>query len=315
MASVLDKRLIFVTGKGGVGKTTVSAALGLAAARQGKRTIVCEMARQERISRAFQAGAVGEKGVGFTETELAPNLFAISIDPQKSLEEYLRLQVGNRTLFNLLFQNRIFQYFAAAAPGVREIASIAKVWELAQLERRSRKASPYDLVIVDAPATGHGLGMLRAPKTFGDIARVGPIRRQADSIHAMLTDARQTSIVVVALPEEMPINETLDFRRLLAEQMGLGIDAAIVNGVYPERFSAAEIERMRSLDGRPSAAVRAALEAAVAEHQRARTQRTQLRRLRREALDGAVTTLPFLFEPELGREEYERLSRELERKV
>ena len=316
MPELLDKRLIFVTGKGGVGKTTVAAALGAAAAERGKRTIVCEMAGQERMARLFERdGAGGDGGVGFRETELADRLWAISIHPERSLEEYLRLQIGSRALSNLLTGNRMFQYLAAAAPGVRELSSIAKVWELAQLQRRSAKASPYDLVVVDAPATGHGLGMLRAPRTFGDIARVGPIRRQADLIDSFIRDQSKTGVLVVALAEEMPVNETLDFQRSLGEVMGLEIDAIVVNAVYPERFSGADAEALSgfSPDGsRP--ALRAALEAALSEHHRARAQRAQLRRLRRGA-ESEVTTLPFLFEPELGPESVERLSRELERKL
>ena len=314
MPDLLDKRLVFVTGKGGVGKTTVAASLGLAAARRGKRTIVCEVAQQERMSRAFE-----REGVGFEESELAPNLNAISIDPQRALEEYLRVQIRSRALYGLLFQNRIFQYLAAAAPGVRELVTIGKIWELAQLERRWVKGESYDLVIVDSPATGHGLGMLRTPRTFRDIARTGPVRRQADQIHSFIVDGRQTGVVVVALPEEMPVNETLDFRRMLAEEMGMGVDSIVVNGLYPERFSGPEAERIAAaeaaLDGGPgSDEERAALRAALSEHHRARAQRVQLRRLRREA-DGQVTTLPYLFEPELDFDDFERLSRELERKL
>src|SRR5256714_11681246 len=146
----MDKRLIFVTGKGGVGKTTVAAALGLAAAARGKRTIVCEVARQERMSRAFR-----REGVGWSETKLADNLYAISIDPHESLEEYLEDQIGSRRLAHLLFRNRIFEYFPAPAPGVRELVTIGKAWELPQLQRRRGGDTPYHLVIVDAPATRH----------------------------------------------------------------------------------------------------------------------------------------------------------------
>src|SRR5919204_278698 len=201
-SSIFDKRLIFVTGKGGVGKTTVAAALGLAAARAGKRTIVCEVAHQERMSQAFR-----REGVGYSEAELAPRLFAISIDPQRSMEEYLSSQVKPAPLYKLLFDNRFFQYFAAATPGMRELVTIGKIWELAQLERRSAKASPYDLVIVDAPSTGHGLGILRTPATFRDAARVGPIRRQANIIDSFISDPKLTGVVTVALPEEMLGNE------------------------------------------------------------------------------------------------------------
>ena len=313
MASVLDKRLVFVTGKGGVGKTTVAVALGLAGAARGKRTIVCEVAAQERTSRIFR-----HEGVGYSETELAEGLSAMSVDPEHALQEYLRVQVGNRVLYNLLFQNRIFQYLAAAAPGVRELVTIGKIWELAQLERPwTRAKSRYDLVVVDAPATGHGLGILRTPKTFGDIARVGPIRRQADKIHNFITDGRQTGVVVVALPEEMPVNETLDFRRSLAEDMGMDVDAIVVNALYPERFKGKDAERIAAVkeDGhRDSPAVRAALQAALFEHGRARAQRSQLRRLKR-AVDEPVATLPFLFEPRLDLDSVRGLSRELERKL
>ena len=114
------------------------------------------------------------EGVGYHETEIADDLFAFSIDPQRALEEYLQLQIKIKPLYDLMFKNRIFTYFAAATPGLRELVTIGKVWELAQLDRRVKRGAKYDLVIVDAPATGHGIGILRTPKTFGDIARVGP---------------------------------------------------------------------------------------------------------------------------------------------
>jgi len=309
LPGLLDKRMIFVTGKGGVGKTTAAAALGLVAARQGKRTIVCEVSQQERMSRAFR-----REGVGFEESEIAPNLYAISIDPQRAQEEYLRVQIRSKALYSVLFSNRIFQYLAAATPGLREMVTMGKIWELAQLERKWVKAAPYDLVVVDAPATGHGLGMLRTPRTFRDIARTGPIRNQADQIHAFIVSPKQTGVVVVALPEEMPVNETLDFRRMLDEDMGMKLDAIVVNGLYPERFNGAEAERIADAQAAAADGSADALRAALSEHHRARAQRVQLRRLRREAGD-QVATLPFLFEPELDFDDFERLSRELEKKL
>jgi len=168
--ALLDKRLVFVTGKGGVGKSTVATALGLLAARQGLRTIVAELASQERVQGVFSDDGEREP---FRELELAPGLFTISIDPQHAMEEYLRVKVG--PFGQMLGASRLFQAFAMATPGMRELLSIGKVWELAQLDRRTRGAAPYDLVIVDAPATGHGVGLLRTPKTFAEIARVTPV--------------------------------------------------------------------------------------------------------------------------------------------
>jgi anion-transporting ArsA/GET3 family ATPase len=305
---LLDKRLVVVTGKGGVGRTTVAAALGLIAARQGKRTMVAEVAQHERMSRAFR-----REGVGYSETELVDNFWAMSVDPQHALDEYLGQQVGG-PLGNLLFHNRIFEYFVAAAPGVRELTTIGKVWELAQLERRNRRMAPYDLVILDAPASGNGLAMLQAPRTFGEIARVGPIRRRADMIHDFLRDPQRTGVVSVALAQEMPVNETIEFRGKLREQMGMRTDAVIVNALLPERFSSEECERIETVNGEHGAPeVAAALRAALSEHRRARGQRTQLRRLKKEV--GDVLTLPYLWEPELDLDGFERLADELERKL
>jgi anion-transporting ArsA/GET3 family ATPase len=316
MSDLLEKRLIFVTGKGGVGKSTVSAALGVAAARLGKRTIVCEVAQQERMSAVFH-----REGVGYRETEIADNLYAFSIDPQRALEEYLLQQIRIKPVYDLMFKNRIFTYFAAATPGLRELVTVGKVWELAQLDRRVKKGSKYDLVIVDAPATGHGLGLLRTPKTFGDIARVGPIKRQADSISEFITDDSLTSVVAVAWPEEMPVNETIDLQRNLERELGLPLDRIIMNGIYPQLFSdpeAAVLREHAEQNGNgsdPLGVVRqAALRAAVSEHRRANANHEQLERLAQESGQDPVA-LPFLFWPQLDMDAVEDLADELEEQL
>ena len=295
--NILDKRLVFVTGKGGVGKSTVAAALGVVATRRGKRTIVCEVAQQERMSSVFHT-----QGVGYHETEIAPGLFAFSIDPQRALEEYLQMQIRIKPLYDLMFKNRIFTYFAAATPGLRELVTIGKVWELAQLDRRVKHGAKYDLVIVDAPATGHGIGFLRTPKTFGDIARVGPVKRQADAIYGFITDPKLTSVCAVAWPEEMPVNETLDLRRILEDELGIDLDGIFMNGLYPELFADDEATAMRdclqAANGEGSALAQAALRAALSEHRRATAQQEQLDRLRAESGE-QVLELPFLFRPQL----------------
>jgi anion-transporting ArsA/GET3 family ATPase len=310
MPSILDRSLIYVTGKGGVGRSTVAGALGLVAAARGRRTIVCEVAEQGRLP-----GVFGRELEGPVELELTNDLFATSIDPQAALEEWLGAQVGG-ALVRLLGQSSAFQYFVAAAPGARELVTIVKVWELAQRERWNRRAEGYDLVIVDAPASGHGVGMLRTPKTYGDIARVGPIRKQADQVTRFLRDPRRTAYLAVALPEEMPVSETLEVDRTLRDYVGEGFGTIVVNGVYPRRFRNAEVERLAAVaENHPPPAARAALRAARGESSWSRGQQGQLRRLRRAAGEADVITLPFLFEPELGRAELERLSAELGRKL
>lgn len=301
--SILDRALIYVTGKGGVGKTTVAAALGMAAAGEGKRAIVCEVADQERVSRAFAAQGVRAE----REVEIAENLWVTTIDPQGALEEWLGKQVGG-TVVRTLSRSSAFQYFVAAAPGAKELITIAKVWETAQLERWSDRDRTYDVVIVDAPASGHGIGMLKTPQTFGDIARVGPIRRQALKVRKMLSDPAKTAYVAVALPEEMPVNETLELGDRLEEAVGLGLDLIVVNGLFPERFKAGEAERLREVPAEP------AVQAALAEHDRAHAQRSHLRRLRRAA-GAPVVTLPYRFDGPLGPEAWQALGAELVRKL
>src|SRR5688500_5954045 len=273
-ALLQDRQLLYVTGKGGVGKTTVAAAIGLAAAEAGRRTIVCEVAEQDRVSRAFRREGVTAE----TEVELAENLWAITIDPQRALEEWLARQLGGGAPFRLLTRSSAFQYFVAAAPGAKELITIAKVWELGQATRWDRHGRTYDLVVVDAPSSGHGLAMLTTPRTFGEIARVGPIRRQAFRVRDQLADPEKTGYVAVALPEEMPVNETLELERKLPEAVGVGLEAIVVNALWPERFSAADAETLRAMNGHHPE-----VRAAIAAHERARTQRSHLRRLRRAA--------------------------------
>jgi anion-transporting ArsA/GET3 family ATPase len=198
-----------VTGKGGVGKTTVAAALGFVAARRGQRTIVAEVARRDDVSRALG-------GEGIQEEELAPGLHHLSIDPERAMELYLTDQLPT-ALAELLSSSRTFTYLAAATPGMRELLTVGKVWELAQEDRRAPGAAPYDLVVLDAPATGHGVAILSAPRTFARTARVGRIARQGRTIDAMVTDPARTGVIAVARPEEMPVTETLSLQDALRD--------------------------------------------------------------------------------------------------
>jgi anion-transporting ArsA/GET3 family ATPase len=294
VSSLLDKRLLLVTGKGGSGKTTLSVALGLAAARRGKRVVLCEVAGQDRIA------------------ALVPELTTVSVDPEEAKQEWLRYQLKSRTLAGVLGGSRLFQYLTAAAPGISELVTIGKVWDLAQIERRTG-STVFDLAIVDAPATGHALAMLRSPSTFAAVAPVGPVGRHAETIDRSLRDPGHTGVVTAALPEEMPVNETVEFERALRRELDMAIDAIVVNAVHPARFRPREIGVLKQAT--PKAAVtRAALSAALSEHTRARAEHAQVRRLRRAA-DAPVTTLPRIFTPELDREDLERLSHELERKL
>lgn len=301
---LLDKRLVIVTGKGGVGKSTVALALALAAARQGKRTILCEVSAQEHLSHVFHRAEVG-----FHEVEMAENLWAISIDPDESMREYVLLQLKVRAMRDLLFRSRIFGYLAAATPGLKELVTIGKIWELALEDRKVKSGRSYDQVIVDAPATGHGVGFLQTPRTFANVARVGPIRQQAETLDRFIRNPKRTGIAVVALPEEMPVNETAKLERDLKSEVGVAVNRIFCNGLYPERFDEDETDSLVELAAERGGAVRVACRAAISESRRARAEREQLARLE-ELTEAPVTTLPFLFEPELGVEQIGALAEE-----
>jgi anion-transporting ArsA/GET3 family ATPase len=226
------------------------------------------------------------------------------------MREYVLLQLKVRAMRDMLFRSRIFNYLAAATPGLKELVTIGKIWELAQLDRKVKKGRKYDLVIVDAPATGHGVGFLQTPRTFANIARVGPIHSQAQRLDSFLTDQEQTGTAIVALPEEMPVNESAALEADLRDEVGVAVDRVYLNGLYPERFSKTEAERLTAVAEGENGAVRDAARAALSEHRRARSQRAQLARLRRR-VKAPVKTLPFLFEPDLGPEAARRLSRRL----
>ena len=303
VAAPLDKRLLFVIGKGGVGKSTVAAALGLLAADCGLRTVIAELSSQQRAQRLFD-----RYGEQFEEVELAPGLFTISIDPEHAMNEYLQVKVG--PLGHALGSSRLFQAFAMATPGMRELLSIGKVWELAQLHRRTRGAAPYDLVIVDAPATGHGVGLLRTPRTFADIARVGPIANQGRTIAQTIADQDFTGVVAVATPEEIPVNETLSLCYTL-ERERLAVDLVVLNGLYPVRFADGEADRLAGALGRSRSPLsRSALRAALAEHARAENQREQHARLR-GGVNGHLVELPYVFADHLGPPELGALAESL----
>ena len=308
MASLLHRKLLVLTGKGGVGKTTISAALGLLAAERGLRTIVVEMGEQRRLAELFgifpeEAGA---------ETELRENLWSVSLDPDRALLDWLQ-SLGGRVSGRVLASSGTFQYFAAAAPGAKELVSMVTIWKLTEGRRgRGRRSAGYDLVILDAPATGHALGLLHSPQTFGAIARVGPIASQTRKVGELLADPARSGYLAVALPTEMAVTEALELQDGLHRQIDRALDAVIVNGTLPRRFSSAELARIDGLDSGEAVSRSAAL-AAHAVHDRSNFQHNQLARLRRR--DFEVHPVPFLFAPELDLPAVERIAGHLAKQL
>ncbi len=241
MIDLLDRRLVFVTGKGGVGKTTVAAGLALLSAERGKRTLVCEVDAKGDLASFFETGPTA-----FAEREITPGLFAMAMDTEASLREYLKLYLRIPVAGRIGPMAKAFEFVATAAPGVKEILTIGKFcWEV----REKR----YDLVVVDAAATGHIVGQLAAPQAINELVHVGLVRSQTGWMLDILSDPATTGLVITTTPEEMPVNETMELAGRVSAETSVDLAAVVVNRVLPELFGRSE-ERLFEQLCRPGTA-------------------------------------------------------------
>jgi anion-transporting ArsA/GET3 family ATPase len=293
LEDLLDRKLIFVTGKGGVGKTTIAAALAWLAAGRGKRTLACEIEAKGDLSDFFETGPTR-----FAEREIAPNLWAMSMDTEASLRQYLSLQLKIPLVARMGPIAKMFDFVASAAPGVREIVTVGKLcWEV-----RERH---WDTIIVDASASGHVVGQLAAPQAINQLVQVGLVRQQTGWMMDILGDPGTTGVVVVATPAEMPVSETLELTSRLRDETNVDLAAVIVNRVLPELFGRGEeevFERLWSPDteGRLEKAVGGTVEPLLRAARLTvtmRRSRTEYLEALRRAVDPGIPLLylPYLF--------------------
>lgn len=240
VSNLLDPRVLIVTGKGGVGKSTVSGALAVAATRSGRRTCLVEVESRQTFSRLFSTQAWD-----FSEREFRPNLWGLSVDPEASLREYLDMFYGARRLSRFVASSSAVEFATAAAPGIKDVLLIGKVKEM-ERRRDPDGRFHYDCIVVDAPPTGRITNFLRAPDATTELVNVGPIRQQAQSVIDMLLDPHRTHLQLVTVLEEMPVQETLDSARALGE-LGVAVGPVIVNRVQAERFDAAARKALEAM--------------------------------------------------------------------
>jgi anion-transporting ArsA/GET3 family ATPase len=299
--NLLDKRLLFFTGKGGVGKSTVAAATALLAAEHGQRVLCVEVDAKGNLTGHFE-----QPEVGFEPREVYPGVSAMVMRTEESLKEYLKLNLRVPVLGRLGPMARVFDFVATAAPGVKEILTVGKVcWEVREsIEGRA----DWDLVVVDAAATGHIIGQLDAPSAIQDLVQVGPVRSQTDWMVELLSDPHITALNIVATPEEMPVNETIELVDRAREELDVPLGMIVVNRVLPELFTRADEEVFAALTDDAAMSVlteRAGpgsvdvLEAARLATSLRRTRATHLTRLR-ETVDLPMVYLPFQFVRDSG---------------
>jgi anion-transporting ArsA/GET3 family ATPase len=290
---------VIVTGKGGVGKSTVSAALALIAARAGKRVLVCEVNAQERV-----APLLGAPRTGTVVREALPGLYTVNVTPQEAMREYGLMVLKFKTIYDAVFENRLVRYFVRVVPSLAELVMLGKILYEAKAEERGRPR--WDLVVVDAPATGHAVQLLRVPSALVDTVPGGPLRHDAEWMEAMLVDPARTSLAIVTLPEEMPVNEAVELDAQVRSVLGIHRGALFVNAMPEARFAPAEAARLAALAEAPpplGPAAQAARLHAIRAEQAAR----YLERAR-AALDLPATVIPLLPIADWGRAAVEQVA-------
>ena len=235
-------RFVIVAGKGGVGKTTVSAAQALAYAHAGKRVLIVMCNAKERISSMF-----GSAPVGSSVSSVAENVWAVNIDPNVALEEYGMMTLKSRSLYKLLFDNNYVRSFFRAVPGMQEWTMLGKAW-WHTTELQAGGLPKYDVVILDAPATGHGLDMLRVPKVILDTVPPGLLRRDAERAWKLFQDPKTCNVIIVTLPEELPVTESIELCHALERELLLPVGKVVVNCMLPPLFSREERRTLEAVD-------------------------------------------------------------------
>ena len=299
LADLLARRLLLVTGKGGTGKTSLAAALGWLAASEGVTAVVVELGRSDALPELLGSPPTASDEEGTREPRrVREHLYTLRLEPETALLEYLELQLRVRAVARAIVGNSGFHRFLEAAPGWRELITLGKLWHLVTRED-ARGRALWPLLIVDAPATGHGLSLFSVPTVILDTVRLGPLRRNTDLVQALLTDAQRTLVLPVTLPEELPVNETLELAARV-RGLGLALGPTFANGVEPV-LDLPDAERVLGALARlPAGAAPTPLAeptalAAAARHrlQRTRMQREFLDKLARES-GAPARELPWL---------------------
>lgn len=290
MSGLLDRRLLLVTGKGGVGKSTVAAALALRLAAAGLRTLLCEVNADRRLGRML-----GHPEVGPEVTPVEPNLALVDLEPDASMREYVLSKIPSERVYRAVFENRLVRYFLRFIPALAETVMLGKVmWHLRQWPDAP---GGFDRIVLDLPATGHALTLLGVPHSLVSALPSGPMSTEADWMLELLTDPAITSAVLVSLPEELPVNETLELAQALRSRLKIRIGAVVLNQSVQSRFGPGDLA---ALSGRPGLTA-----LAQAYEEDARRTEGSVERLR--AIDPPLVQLPRLVSPALGRAELEAL--------
>ena len=268
--ALLDLRFVILSGKGGVGRTTVAAALARAAAARGKRVLIAQTDAVERLGHMLGHPTP----VPATVTSVAPGIWAVNMTPRESLHEYALMVLRYEAVYRALFDNRFVRGFLSAIPGLDAHAMLGKAWwHITEVEAGARPK--YDLVILDGPASGHAAAMLRIPRSISEVVPAGPLLRDARAIMATLADPSHTAMVIVTRPEELPASETVELATIARRELGVTLGPVIVNAMPPGRLAVEPVASVLDRLGDPKGDELLARTLAMAAGERARFERAR----------------------------------------
>ncbi|TXD41636.1 ArsA family ATPase [Lujinxingia vulgaris] len=315
-----NRRFFLFSGKGGVGKTTLAAAFALSCARQGERTLLMELNVKGKISTLFGAGEVDHE-----IREVDDNLFAVNVTPAAAMREYALMILKIKLVYRAVFENRIVSSFLKVIPGLNELVMLGKAYyHVNETDEAGRPK--WDKIIVDAPATGHGIFFLKIPSVITSLVKSGLMFEEAQRILDLLQDPERTAINLVTLAEDMPVNETLELARVVREEMGVPIGVVLANAVYRPLFDEAQVAHLNEAHAALQAAADAGdaqaqthpaagfLEAARFRNARVAMQQEYLDLLREQA-DAPMIEVPFYFHDRMSFATIDEIAAHLSREL
>lgn len=323
--SLLSRRLIFVIGKGGVGKTTISVALACVAERMNKKVLLVELGDTDSIGKLYH-----DKPLTEVPRKLSHSIWGARVNSKAEMEAYVRAHVVPKFIANKIIRSRLFEYLFDATPGLKEVMSLGRLWRWEKENSSSSgtkvsyphvsnshvfgkedSGKAFDLIIVDAPATGHAMSLLRLPEILINMIRVGPLVKQIKGLQHLLKNQKKTSLVLVSLPEELPVNETIEFYSMAKDTLEMPVVGTFVNCVYPSVFSRNELKQFESIKNMfqdhsfaPEKLLIASTESLI---RRQSLQKTHIKKIFEKA-DSRVLEIPFRFTNDLTLSEIRELS-------
>lgn len=322
---LLSRRLIFVMGKGGVGKTTVSVALAGVAERMNKKVLLVELGDTDSIGRLYHDQPLTE-----VPRKLSQSIWGARVNSKAEMEAYTRAHVVPKFIANKIIRSRLFEYLFDATPGLKEVMSLGRLWRWEKenvMPGTTKESHPhvsnshvsgkevsgkaFDLIIVDAPATGHAMSLLRLPEILINMIRVGPLVKQIKGLQHLLKNQKKTSLVLVSLPEELPVNETIEFYSMAKDTLEMPVVGTFVNCVYPSVFSQNELKQFESIKNmfqdRSFAPEKLLIASTESLLRRQSLQKTHIKKIFEKA-DSRVLKIPFRFTNDLTLSEIRELS-------